>query len=235
MNYQNVVDTVTGYVRARYQDGRFMEPFNPFTFASYITEGHPCHYTWYVPHDIRGLMKKIGGREMFEAKLDSMFSEGRYWHGNEPCHQVAYLYNWAGRPDKTQQHIRRIMQEEYLLDVGGLSGNDDAGQMSAWYAFAALGLYPVCPGVPEYAIASPTFPKATIRLKDGKRFTIIAKNASEDNIYIQSATLNGRRYTKNYLAHADLMKGGELVFVMGDKPSAEWGRGEADIPYSLTK
>lgn len=172
---------------------------------------------------------------MFEAKLDSMFSEGRYWHGNEPCQQVAYLYNWAGRPDKTQQQVRRIMQEEYLPDAGGLSGNDDAGQMSAWYAFAALGIYPVCPGMPEYAIASPTFPEATIRLKGGKRFKIIAKNAIESNIYIQLAMLNGKRYTKNYLTHADLIKGGELVVVMGNHPSEEWGRGESDVPYSLTK
>ncbi len=176
----------------------------------------------------------MGGENIFEAKLDSMFSENRYWHGNEPCHQVAYLYNWIGKPFKTQQHIRRIMEEEYLLNVGGLSGNDDSGQMSAWYAFAALGFYPVCPGVPEYAIASPTFPKAVIRLKDGKFFEIIAENACAKNIYVQSVTLNGEPYTKNYLSHFDIMKGGVLKFVMGEQPSS-WGSDAEDIPYSISK
>ena len=234
MNYRNVIDSVTGYARGRHEDGRFMTPFNPYAFARYITEGHPCHYTWYVPHDVRGLMGRMGGRERFEARLDSMFSEGRYWHGNEPCHQVAFLYNWTGHPAKTQRHVRRILREEYLLDAGGLSGNDDAGQMSAWYVFAALGLYPVCPGVPEYVIASPTFPKATIRLKGGKKFTIVAENASDENIYVQSATLNGRPYTKTYLRHADLVKGGTLRLVMGSEPSPRWGTGEEDAPYSLS-
>ncbi|WP_148371509.1 GH92 family glycosyl hydrolase [Bacteroides bouchesdurhonensis] len=235
LNYRNVIDPITGYARGRHKDGRFIDYFNPFVFARYITEGYPCHYTWYVPQDIQGLVNTMGGKDTFEAKLDSMFSENRYWHGNEPCHQVAYLYNWIGKPFKTQQHIRRIMEEEYLLDVGGLSGNDDSGQMSAWYAFAALGFYPVCPGVPEYAIASPTFPKVTMRLKNGKTFKVIAKNASEMNIYIQSATLNGKPYTKNYLRHSDLMKGGTLKLIMGEKPSTSWGSGTGDIPYSISK
>lgn len=235
LNYRNVIDPATGYARGRHKDGRFMERFNPFVFTHYITEGHPCHYTWYVPQDIRGLMNLMGGESVFEAKLDSMFSENRYWHGNEPCHQIAYLYNWIGQPSKTQRQVRRIMEEEYLLDVGGLSGNDDSGQMSAWYAFAALGFYPVCPGVPEYAIASPTFPKVTIRLKHGKKFKIIAKNAGRKNIYIQSATLNGRPYTKTYLRHSDLVKGGTLKLVMGDRPSASWGSRPEDVPYSISK
>lgn len=234
LNYKNVIDPSTGYARGRHEDGRFVDYFNPYIFAPYITEGYPCHYTWYVPQDVRGLMNIMGGENIFEAKLDSMFSENRYWHGNEPCHQVAYLYNWIGKPFKTQQHIRRIMEEEYLLDVGGLSGNDDSGQMSAWYAFAALGFYPVCPGVPEYAIASPTFPKAAIRLKDGKFFEIIAENACAKNIYIQSVTLNGEPYTKNYLSHFDIMKGGVLKFVMGEQPSS-WGSDAEDIPYSISK
>ncbi|WP_418214744.1 GH92 family glycosyl hydrolase [Bacteroides difficilis] len=234
LNYQNVIDPVTGYARGRHEDGRFVEYFDPYIFAPYITEGYPCHYTWYVPQDIRGLMTAMGGQEIFEAKLDSMFSENRYWHGNEPCHQVAYLYNWLGKPAKTQQHVRRIMQEEYLLDVGGLSGNDDSGQMSAWYAFSALGFYPVCPGTPYYIISSPTFKKASIRLKDGKSFEIVAENVNGRNIYIQSATLNGTPYNKNFISHVDVMKGGVLKFVMGENPS-QWGSGDENIPFSISE
>ncbi len=236
-NYRHVINRTTGYAEGRHADGRFLSDdkdatVNPFTFARYITEGAPCHYTWYVPQDVPGLMDWMGGRDVFVAKLDSMFSEGRYWHGNEPCHQVAYLYNYAGQPWKTQQAVRHILDTEYLNAPGGLSGNDDAGQMSAWYVFSALGFYPVCPGTPYYMIGSPTFPRATLRLENGKRFTLIAHGAGSQNRFIQSAKLNGQIYHKNWLSHEDIMAGGTLEVVMGPEPNTEWGSGEDDLPPS---
>ena len=138
-----------------------------------------------MPPMIYGLMECMGGKEKYIAKLDSMFSEHRYWHGNEPCHQIAYLFNYAGQPWKTQREVRHIMETEYLNAPGGLSGNDDAGQMSAWYVFSAMGFYPVCPGTPYYIIGSPSFPRMSIRLENGKTFTILAHNANK-KIYISS-------------------------------------------------
>lgn len=222
-NYRNVIDPVSGYAQGRHADGSFLEADNAFNFARFITEGAPCHYTWYVPQDPYGLMECMGGKEKYIAKLDSMFSQQRYWHGNEPCHQVAFMFNYAGQPWKTQQAVRHIMQTEYMNTPGGLAGNDDAGQMSAWYLFAAMGFYPVCPGTPYYLIASPSFPSLTICPEGGKPFTIKAEGASEENIYIQSATLNGKPYTRNYLAHEDIVKGGVLVFQMGTEPNKTWG------------
>ena len=230
-NYQNVINPNTGYAQGRYADGTFLPESNPFNFARFITEGAPCHYTWYVPQDPYGLMECMGGKANYVAKLDSMFSELRYWHGNEPCHQVAYMFNYAGEPWKTQQAVRHILQTEYLQAPGGLSGNDDAGQMSAWYLFSAMGFYPVCPGTPYYALGSPTFPELSIQLENGKTFTIEAINASDKNIYIQSATLNGEPYTKNYIHHDDMMTGGHFCFVMGSEPNKEWGsKAEDCIP-----
>lgn len=232
-NYRNVIDPRTGYAQGRRADGSFLTDDNAFRFASFITEGAPCHYTWYVPHDPYGLMECMGGRDKFIAKLDSMFSEQRYWHGNEPCHQVAFLFNYAGQPWKTQQAVRHIMQTEYLQAPGGLSGNDDAGQMSAWYVFAALGFYPVCPGTPYYILGSPSFSEAVLHLENGRTFTLKALHASEKNIYIQSVRLNGCPYTKNYLSHEDILQGGTMEFVMGDKPNTAWGSASADCPPSV--
>ncbi len=229
-NYKNVIDPSTGWARGRYADGRFIEPFAPLKFQFYITEGTPCHYTWYVPQDVYGLMKVMGGRKAYTQKLDSMFSERLYWHGNEPCHQIPFLFNYAGEPWKTQQQVRHIMESQYMEAPGGLSGNDDAGQMSAWYIFASLGFYPVCPGTPYYIIASPSFEKAVIRLENGKNFTVVARGASARNVYIQSVTLNGTEYTKNYFSHQDIVKGGVLEFVMGDRPNKEWGSKKEDCP-----
>ena len=222
-NYRNVIDPSTGYAQGRHADGRFLTDDNAFDFAKFITEGAPCHYTWYVPHDPAGLMEAMGGRDMFAAKLDSMFTERRYWHGNEPCHQVAWMFNYAGKPWRTQKEVRHIMDTEYFNSPGGLSGNDDAGQMSAWYIFAALGFYPVCPGTPYYMIGSPTFPKATIHFDDGKEFVIEARGASSENIYIQSALLNGQPYDKNYLSHSDITGGGRFEIQMGPEPNPHWG------------
>ena len=223
-NWRNVLNPQTGYVDGRYADGRFQNEVSPFQKQKFITEGAPCHYSWYVPQNPKGLIAAMGGREQFVSKLDSMFTEGRYWHGNEPCHQVAYMFNYAGEPWRTQKNVRHILDTEYLDDAGGLSGNDDAGQMSAWLLFSYMGFYPVCPATPYYMIGSPVFPKLTLNLENGKAFTIIAENASSENIYIQSAELNGQPYTHNYLLHEDIMKGGELHFVMGNKPNPAWGR-----------
>ena len=223
LNYRNIIDPSTGYANGRHADGRFLTGSNPFGFTKFITEGAPCHYTWYVPHHQRGLMEAMGGREAYAAKLDSMFTHGRYWHGNEPCHQVAWLFNYAGQPWKTQQAVRHILDTEYLPVPGGLSGNDDAGQMSAWYVFGALGIYPVCPATPYYAIGSPVFPRAEIAVGNGRTFTIEAEGTSPENIYIQSATLNGKPYNKSYISHSDITGGGVLRFVMGPRPNPAWG------------
>jgi predicted alpha-1,2-mannosidase len=217
-NYRNVIDPRTGYAQGRYADGAFLNEDNTFRFTGFITEGAPCHYTWYVPHDPYGLMECMGGKANFITKLDSMFSEQRYWHGNEPCHQIAFMFNDAGQPWKTQRAVRHIMETEYLNTPGGLSGNDDAGQMSAWYLFAAMGFYPVCPGTPYYQIASPSFPSFTLQLENGNTFSVKALNASGKNIYIRSATLNGKLYTHHYITHQDIMKGGVMEFVMSDDP-----------------
>ena len=229
--YRNVINPSTGYAQGRYADGSFLtDAGNAFSFTRFITEGAPCHYTWYAPHDIYGLMECMGGKEKYIAKLDSMFSEHRYWHGNEPCHQIAYLFNYAGQPWKTQREVRHIMETEYLNAPGGLSGNDDAGQMSAWYVFSAMGFYPVCPGTPYYIIGSPSFPRMSIRLENGKTFTILAHNANKKNIYIQSAKLNGKEYDKNYFTHQDIVQGGTLEFQMGPNPNTNWGASALSLP-----
>ena len=232
MNYKNVIDPNTGYAQGRNADGTFLNENNAFSFSKFITEGAPCHYTWYVPHDVEGLMTSLGGKSQFIAKLDSMFSEQRYWHGNEPCHQVAYLFNYAGQPWKTQQKVRHILETEYSNTPGGLAGNDDAGQMSAWYLFSAIGFYPVCPGTPYYVLGSPSFKNLSIRLENGKTFRMLAQNASEKNIYIQQVKLNGKKYTKNYISHEDIVGGAVLEFEMGPEPNKKWGSSPKDCPPS---
>lgn len=232
-NYRHVIDPRTGYAQGRHADGTFLSEDNAFRFARFITEGAPCHYTWYVPHDPYGLMELMGGREAYVARLDSMFTQGRYWHGNEPCHQVAFMFNYAGEPWRTQRAVRHILSTEYHNTPGGLAGNDDAGQMSAWYLFAALGFYPVCPSTPYYLLASPQFPVVTLRPEGGKPFTIRAVGASAENIYIRRATLNGRPYTKNYLDHADLVRGGTLELEMTSQPCKDWGSRKEDCPPEI--
>ncbi|MDR1919539.1 MAG: GH92 family glycosyl hydrolase [Tannerellaceae bacterium] len=221
-NYRNVIDSETGYARGRHADGRWITPFDPNAFASYICEGTPYHYTWYVPHDVTGLMEHIGGRERFLAYLDRFFEEGYYWHGNEPGHHIAYLFACAGQPWKTQQWIHRIIEREYFNTPDGLSGNEDAGQMSAWLVFSMLGFYPLCPGTPYYILGSPSFEESAISLENGKTFRIRALNYSDRNIYIQSATLNGQPYEHAYIRHEDILKGGALNLVMGDSPNPLW-------------
>ncbi len=209
-NYRNVIDPATGYARGRYADGSWQENFNPFTFNKAITEGAPCHYTWYVPHDRRGLIDAMGGRKEFAAKLDSMFTAGRYWHGNEPCHQVAWMLNDAGEPEKTRRYVRAIMDNEYHAVPGGLSGNDDAGQMSAWYVFAALGFYPVCPGTTEYSLGLPLFDRVDIALDNGKTFTVKVNRRSPDDFKVKSMKLNGKTHKKLTIDHSDITSGSTL-------------------------
>lgn len=233
-NYRNVIDPATGYAQGRYADGSFLKEDNAFSFTDFITEGAPCHYTWYVPHDVKGLANVMGGEEVFISKLDSMFSEGRYWHGNEPCHQIAYMYNYVGQPWKAQKHVNNILKTEYLNAPGGLSGNDDAGQMSAWYIFSALGFYPVCPGMPYYVIGSPTFERAEIRLENSKLFTMISHNVSPENIFIQSVLLDGEPYNKNYILHDDIMSGSTFEFTMGSSPNTSWGVAPDSRPPSMS-
>ena len=205
-NYRNVIDPKLGYANGRYADGTWADSINPFTFNTFITEGAPCHYTWYVPHDPEGLIGMLGGKENVEAKLDSLFELKRYWHGNEPCHQIVYLYDAVGRPDKAAKWIRHIMDTEYRDIPGGLSGNDDAGQMSAWYVFSAMGFYPVCPGLPEYWLGEPIFDKVTIHTAPDAAFTI-EKTGSEGAPRLDGRPLDGYR-----LPHSALVSGSTLSF-----------------------
>ncbi len=232
-NYRNVIDPETGYARGRHADGTWIEPFDPFASTSFICEGTPYHYTWYVPQDVAGLIRHMGGKERFINRLDTFFEGDYYWHGNEPGHHIAYLFAYAGEPWKTQKWVHDIINREYFTTPDGLSGNDDAGQMSSWLVFSMVGFYPVCPGMPYYVIGSPSFEESVITLENGKKFTIEAKGASDKNIYIQSATLNGQPYDKSYILHKDIMNGGTLSFVMGDTPNKEWASSAGSLPPSL--
>ena len=216
-NWRNVINPRTGYADGRHSNGRFENNTDFIHRKSYITEGATCHYTWYVPHNPRGLIDVLGGKERFVSKLDSMFTEGRYWHGNEPCHQVAYLFDYAGEPRKTQKWVRHILNTEYNDTPGGLSGNDDAGQMSAWYVFSAMGFYPVCPATTEYMLASPLFKRVRINQPGGNVFTIEAPKASPECLYVKSAALNGRTLSQPAISHGDITSGATLTLEMTDE------------------
>lgn len=205
--YKNVIGP-DGWVDGRNEDGTFVGG-DPFQFQKYICEGKPCHYTFYAPHDPEGLIEATGGREAFIAKLDKLFNDSIYWHGNEPCHQIAYMYALAGAPDKTRQWVSHIMQTEYGLAADGLAGNDDAGQMSAWYVFSAMGFYPVCPGRDEYVLAAPLFNHYTINLPNGKTFQVKRTKATDATPCI---LLNGTELTTPTLRHSDIINGGMLEF-----------------------
>lgn len=193
-NWRNVINPKTGYCDGRHipvkisrkkdDGGRFEENMDFIHRKPWITEGAACHYTWYVPQNVEGLIEVLGGPQKFEAKLDSMFTEGRYWHGNEPCHQIAYLYDFIGKRDKTIERVAHILDTEYNDTPGGLSGNDDAGQMSAWYIFSSLGFYPVCPATDRYMLAAPRFQKITLNLQEGRKFTITPNSLPKDRTFI---------------------------------------------------
>ncbi|MCD8742205.1 GH92 family glycosyl hydrolase [Mucilaginibacter roseus] len=250
--YKNYFDSKTGFFRAKLADGKFKEPFDPFRSIHErgdYTEGNAWQYQWLVPQDVEGLIKLLGGDKKFAAKLDTFFVAegdmgdkasddisgliGQYAHGNEPSHHITYLYAYAGKPWKTAEKVRYIMKEFYTTKPDGIIGNEDVGQMSAWYVLSSLGFYPVNPANGNYVFGSPLFNEAVINLPEGKKFKLTARNNSDENKYIQSVTLNGKPYTKAYISHTELMKGGELVFVMGNKPNLKWGTKAADRPYSM--
>ena len=241
-NWRNVINPKTGWADGRHQNGKWESNTDLVHRKSYITEGATCHYTWYVPQNIQGLFNVINKSVDKSAKrlnckaqgisqsdtmsavvsrLDKMFDEGLYWHGNEPCHQVAYLYDVAGAPWKAQQRIHHILNTEYNDTPGGLSGNDDAGQMSAWYVFSAIGFYPVCPGTPYYYIGTPSFDKVTFNLENDKKFEIQAHGVGDKAFYIQKTLLNGKPMSGYQLSHDDILKGGNLEFWMGECPANE--------------
>jgi predicted alpha-1,2-mannosidase len=234
LNYQNVYSVADSCVKGRFADGTFTIDFDKFIRKPYITEGTPYQYTWYVPQDINGLMNLMGGEDGFNTNLDRFHAAKQYWHGNEPGHQIPFLYNYSGQAWKTQELVTQIMKTEYSNAVGGLSGNDDAGQMSAWYVFAALGFYPVAPSVPQYVISGPHFDKITLSLENGKKLTINAKGASSGNNYIQKISFNGVEYDKTYLYHFSIMNGGTLDFEMGNQPNKSWGTSKESRPFSLS-
>lgn len=208
-NWKKVYDPVTRYPQGRHSDGSFVNECNYLQKTEFITEGTPCHYSWFVPHDIDGLVRFIGPCE-FENRLDSMFTKKRYWHGNEPCHHIPYLYDNIGEHSKTVSAVRDILNSEYRNSPGGLSGNDDAGQMSAWYVFSSLGFYPVCPGKPEYALGVPAFSRAAVSLENGKELLILNHDTTAIDYIIR---FNGRTLRKPFVRHRRLMKGGTLEFI----------------------
>jgi predicted alpha-1,2-mannosidase len=231
--YRNLFDPQTGFMRPR-QNGGFVRPFAPNEVTFHFTEGNSWQYSFFVPHDVNGLINLYGGSEKFARKLDELFTTesklagreqpditgliGQYAHGNEPSHHIAYLYNYAGQPWKTQRRVRQIMDEFYQPTPDGLIGNEDCGQMSAWYVLSASGFYPVAPGDARYDIGTPLFPEMTYRLENGKKFTIRAKNISDKNIYILNAKLNGKALKRSFIEHGELMKDGALEFAMIDTP-----------------
>jgi predicted alpha-1,2-mannosidase len=213
-NYANVFDPTRGWVCGRYTDGNFIEEFDAGKPVSWITEGTPRQYTWYVPQDVQGLMEIMGGKEIFLQKLQNFIDNKEYWHGNEPSHHIPYLFNYAGRWDLTQKTVKELLTSEYSNNAGGLSGNDDSGQLSAWYVFSAMGFYPVCPGSNEYQMSSPLFNKVTLQLDkkyySGRKFTLENQGNPTDAIYTK-VLLNGKE-TGTVLMHDEIKKGGTLVF-----------------------
>lgn len=247
-SYKKYYDPETRFLRAVDTDGKFRLPFNPF-FAEHrtndYTEGNAWQYTFLVPHDVKGLIKLFGSDKAFMSKLDSLFfvegwagdnaspdmsgMTGQYAHGNEPSHHVIYMYNYAGRPDKAAPMLRKMLNEMYLDQPDGLSGNEDVGQMSAWYILSSVGLYQVDPVGGRFVIGSPLFDKATVNVGGGKTFTVVAKNNSDKNIYVQSARLNGKTLRNSYVDFNDIRRGGTLELVMGPKPS-KWATTTACRP-----
>lgn len=231
--YRNLFHPKTKFFQSKNDKGEWIEPFDPYQYGGNgghpFTEGNAWQYFWYVPHNIQALMELTGGTKAFEQKLDTFFTStykgeqmnhnasgfvGQYAHGNEPSHHVTYLYTLAGRPERTQELIREIFDTQYKNKPDGLCGNDDCGQMSAWYMFSAMGFYPVDPVSGDYVFGAPQLPKIVLHLADGKTFTVIAENLSKEHKYVDSITLNGEPYTKNTISHEDILKGGTLVYKM---------------------
>lgn len=245
--YQNLFDPETGFMRGK-KNGKWVDPFDPYEVSGDYTEANAWQYSFFVPQDINGLIDLLEGDEAFSAKLDDLFNAdnsltgrsqpdisgliGQYAHGNEPSHHMAYLYSFVGQAWKTQEIAYKTMKELYTTERDGLCGNEDCGQMSSWYNLSALGFYPVTPGLDYYVFGTPIFSEASISLKDGKEFSIIANNVNEANKYIQSIKLNEEQYTKSFIRHQDIMNGGVLIFEMGPEPNKEFGAAVEDRPVS---
>ena len=237
-NYRNVFNPATGFMQPIDDKGVFQPNFNPDEYTAHICESNAWHYFWSVQHDIKGLISMTGGQDKFAAKLDSMFTYipagneelpifstgmiGQYAHGNEPSHHVIYLYNKVRQPWKAQKYVAQVMRDLYFNAPAGLCGNEDCGQMSAWYVFSAMGFYPVNPVSGEYEIGTPLFPEMKLNLDNGKTFTVLAPNVSRENIYIQSVKINGQPYDKSYITHKQIMDGSTVEFVMGNQPGEIW-------------
>ena len=250
LNYANVFDGSTCFFRGRGTDGNWSEPFEEFATGRDYTEATPWHYRFFVPHDVNGLAGLFGSREAFVRELDRLFTlesdemqldvsdvtglMGQYAHGNEPSHHMAYLYNYVGQPWRTQELTRSLLHGMYAPPPAGIIGNEDCGQMSAWYIFSSLGFYPVCPGSNQFALTAPQFPKAVVRLANGRTLTVTANNPRR-NTYIASVTLDGVPVTENFITYEQLMQGGELHFTLRQRPDFTRGTEAAAEPYSLTR
>ncbi len=257
-NYRKLFDPETKLMRGRNKDGSFMKPFNPLKWGDAFTEGNSWHYSWSVFHDIAGLMQLMGGRQSFVSMLDSVFvmpplfdesyygtviheiremqimNMGQYAHGNQPIQHMLYLYNYASEPWKSQYWIRRALRDLYKPTPDGYCGDEDNGQTSAWYVFSSMGFYPVCPSTDQYVIGSPLFKKITLRLENGKTFTIQSPTNNADAVYINSTQLNGKAYSRNWISHSAIMQGGNLLFQMSRVPNKTKGIQAADAPYSFS-
>jgi len=228
-------------MRARQRDGAWLDWKGELEFGQGCTESNPLQQSWFVPHDVYGLISLMG-KERFTSSLESLFENTPksfgwnpyYNHSNEPVHHIAYLFAYAGKPWLTQKWVRRILDEAYHAEVNGICGNDDVGQMSAWYILSAMGFYPVCPGSSVYILGSPLFKRATIRLDPkwhaGSRFTIVARDNSPENVYVQSARINGKELTRAWITHDEIVSGSTLEFTMGSSPNIEWGADAAELP-----
>lgn len=254
LNYRNIFDKGLGFARPKYRDGSFKPEFDVLqTHGEGFIEGNSWNFSFHVPHDVFGVINQMGGEKEFLRKLDELFAMhlpkeyyekneditadcliGGYVHGNEPSHHIPYLYAWTSQPWKTQYWVREVMNKMYKNHIRGLGGNDDCGQMSAWYLFTAMGFYPVCPGTDQYVLGAPYLPYMKLSLDNGKTLEIKADGVSDTNRYVKAVLLNGKPYTKTYITHEDLMAGGELKFVMSSKPNKKRGVAKADKPYSLT-
>lgn len=258
-NYRNVFDPTHKLMRGKNEDGTFQSPFSPYKWGDAFTEGNSWHYTWSVFQDIEGLKQLMGGNTNFIAMLDSVFvvppifddsyygfpiheiremqiaGMGNYAHGNQPIQHMIYLYNYTNQPWKAQYHVRQVMDKLYSYQPDGYCGDEDNGQTSAWYVFSSMGFYPVCPGTDEYVLGSPQFKKITLQLENGNTFVIHASNNSKENVYVDAISLNGKTYIPNYLKHSTIQNGGELTFILSDKPNKTRGTKPGCYPYSMTK
>lgn len=243
-NYRNIYDPSVGSMRAKNAAGEWIPWLGKTAFGQGCTESNPLQQSWFVPHDVAGLIELMGGAEEFSRQLEAFFEKtpssfgwnDYYNHANEPVHHVPYLFVYAGKPWLTQKWVRRILTNAYHNDVNGICGNDDVGQMSAWYVLGAMGFYPVCPGDGIYILGSPLFSRVTIRLDEkwykGASFTITAENQMPDHPYVQSATLNGKPLSRAWIRHSEIAAGGILEFVMGAEPNKHWATRTGDLPQS---